>query len=50
MGQRAYCDRWHPADDADADGWCARYHRAAKPRPRPAGTARALSERLRRES
>jgi hypothetical protein len=26
MGQRAYCDRWHPGGDAEADAWCEQHH------------------------
>jgi hypothetical protein len=32
MSARAYCDRDHPGSDAEADDWCARYHRVQMPR------------------
>jgi hypothetical protein len=37
VSQRAYCDRDHPGDDAEADRWCEWYHRPPLPRlPAPA--------------
>lgn len=32
MGQRMYCNQWHPDDDAKADQWCEEYHRPELPR------------------
>jgi hypothetical protein len=32
MSNYAYCDREHPASDADAHRWCEMYHRPSTPR------------------